>query len=46
MKAEEVIPFLDAVGPEGVFLHALADSESTARRVLDQAEKHRSIRHI
>jgi len=46
MKVDELIPFLEAVGPEGVFLHAVAEDEITARRVLEKVEKYRPIRRI
>jgi len=44
MKPDQVIPLLDAVGGAGVFVHAVAEDEASARRILDQVERYRPAR--
>jgi hypothetical protein len=41
MEPDHVLPLLDAVGAEGVFVHALPKDESAARRMLDRVERYR-----
>jgi hypothetical protein len=41
IKIDQILPLLEAVGPNGVFIHATAPDESTARRILDRLEKYR-----
>lgn len=41
VKAEEVIPLLDTVGPKGLFLIASAKTEEEARRLEEKVESYR-----
>jgi hypothetical protein len=41
VKPEEVIPLLDAVGPEGMFIMCSAPDEATARELEAQVERYR-----
>jgi len=41
VRPDEVIPLLDAVGPEGMFLHVWADDEETAGKLLEKTEQYR-----
>ena len=41
---EEVIPLLDAVGPEGLFITVHAPSEEKARKLEEQVAKYRPSR--
>jgi hypothetical protein len=42
VKPEEVIPLLDAVGPDGLFIITAARSEAEARRLEDKIERYRN----
>ena len=40
VKPEEIVPLLDAVGPEGVYAKGSAKDQATAEQVLEQVEKY------
>ena len=41
VKPEEVVPLLEAVGPEGMFVQVVAPSEAEARALLDEVQPYR-----
>lgn len=41
VKPEEVVPLIDAVGPEGLFVTVSAPDEAAAEKLLDEARKYR-----
>ena len=41
VRAEDVIPLIEVVGPEGLYLMATAPDQDTAERVLEQVEQYR-----
>jgi hypothetical protein len=42
VKPEEVVPLLDAVGPNGLFITTSARSEAEARRLVEKVERYRN----
>ena len=41
VKVDEVIPLLDAVGPEGMFITVAAADEATAEKLVEAVEPYR-----
>jgi hypothetical protein len=41
VQADEVIPLLDAVGPEGMYIHTGADSQEKAEALEEKVDSYR-----
>jgi hypothetical protein len=41
VKAHEIVPLIDAVGPEGLYISAMAPDEATAEKIVQQVEQYR-----